>query len=295
MIQADMFISQDKMFPSMTISEYHQCVTPKLAGTWNLHNMALTQPLPLDFFTLLSSISGVVGQRGQANYAAANVFLDAFATYRRQVLGLHANSVDLGAVQDVGYVSRNTELMEIFDPSTWTPINEPMLLEITEQSILQQVDGRCPAAADEAQLITGIAVPLGGESPLLSNDARFAGLRFGDRSSASEGDGTDQELVTLLLLARSSEPTESSQLQLQNLCVSVVNRQFQKILRLPEPMEPAKQLSSYGLDSLAAVELRNWLRKDMGADLTTLDITNATSLVALCEKVVGRIQGGGGA
>jgi hypothetical protein len=63
----------------MTIDEYHGALACKLQGTWNLHNTALEQNLSLDFFTLLSSISGVVGQKGQANYAAGNAVLDAFA------------------------------------------------------------------------------------------------------------------------------------------------------------------------------------------------------------------------
>lgn len=274
----------------MTIDEFHQGAAPKVTGTWNLHNVALEQGLNLDFFTMLSSISGVVGQRGQAQYAAANVFLDALAAYRRQVLGLKANSVDLGAVEDVGYVSRNTELLQIFDPTTWTPINERLLLDIVEQSILQQIDGRCPDGADEAQLITGIAAPLGADSPLLSNDARFSGLFFGKQSDDQvANDGADKELSTLLLLAR-QPATDAITSQILGMCVELVNKQFQKILRLPEPMEPAKQLNSYGLDSLAAVELRNWIRKDLSAELTTLDITNATSLIALCEKVIAKIQ-----
>jgi hypothetical protein len=60
----------------MTLEEYNQVVACKIQGTWNLHAAAERLNLTLDFFTLLSSISGVIGQRGQANYAAANVFLD---------------------------------------------------------------------------------------------------------------------------------------------------------------------------------------------------------------------------
>ena len=50
-------------------------------------------------------------------------------------------------------------------------------------------------------------------------------------------------------------------------------------------MEPAKSFASYGLDSLAAVEMRNWLRMELDAELTTLEIVNATSLSSLCENV----------
>ena len=71
--------------------------------------------------------------------------------------------------------------------------------------------------------------------------------------------------------------------------MDVVNKQFTKILRLGEPMEPAKSLSVYGLDSLAAVEFRKWVGMELNAELTTLEIVNATSLIALCEKIVSKI------
>ena len=73
----------------MTVAQFHDAVRCKVQGTWNLHTAAMEQNLSLDFFTMLSSISGLVGQKGQANYAAANTFLDSLAVYR-QGLGLPA-------------------------------------------------------------------------------------------------------------------------------------------------------------------------------------------------------------
>lgn len=78
----------------MTIDDYHTTLSSKVDGTLHLHNVAKDQGIELDFFTLLSSISGVVGQKGQANYSAANVFMDSFANFRN-ALGLRANSVNL--------------------------------------------------------------------------------------------------------------------------------------------------------------------------------------------------------
>ena len=76
--------------------------------------MSLEQDVPLDFFTMLSSVSGVVGQKGQANYAAGNVFLDNFSAYRHK-LSLPACSVDLGAIEDVGYISEHSDLTVAWD------------------------------------------------------------------------------------------------------------------------------------------------------------------------------------
>ena len=268
----------------MTIKEYHETIKSKVQGTWNLHNVALEKKLPLDFFTMLSSISGVVGQKGQANYAAANVFLDSFAVYR-QKMGLAACCVDLGAIEDVGYMSEHSDLMVALDTSAWTPINEALFHKIVRFSIIQQVTPIDRATS--SQLITSIAVPQQATSKLLV-DARFGGLCFGDQASANGHDGKDgsKEIQALFLMVKGGvdHPT------LLDATIGIVNRQFMTMLRLSEPMEPGKPLSSYGLDSLAAVEFRNWVRMELGAELTTLDITNVASLIALCEKIVSRIQ-----
>ena len=74
-------------------------LAPKTRGAWLLHR--LTEEQPLDFLLLYSSISALVGGRGQSSYAAANAFLDALATHRRH-RGLPATSVQWGPWSDVG-------------------------------------------------------------------------------------------------------------------------------------------------------------------------------------------------
>jgi len=62
---------------SMTLEDYMVPVKPKIQGTYNLHNAFASENL--DFFIMLSSVSGILGRRGQANYAAGHTFQDAFA------------------------------------------------------------------------------------------------------------------------------------------------------------------------------------------------------------------------
>ncbi|KAK3312509.1 hypothetical protein B0H66DRAFT_399989 [Apodospora peruviana] len=76
----------------------------RMQGTWNLHEAAEKLNLELEFFTMLSSISGVIGQHEQANYAAANLFLDSFAAHRHQ-RGQAACSIDLGVIEDDGFIA----------------------------------------------------------------------------------------------------------------------------------------------------------------------------------------------
>ncbi len=75
-------VLSDRSFNSMTIEDWNAAVDPKVKGTWNLHHESVSAAADLDFFVLFSSISGIIGQPGQGNYASANTFLDAFAQYR---------------------------------------------------------------------------------------------------------------------------------------------------------------------------------------------------------------------
>ena len=80
-------------------ARFHNVLAPKIVGAWHLHT--LTLGTPLDFFVLCSSAAGLLGNRGQANHAAANAFLDAFAWYRH-AQGLPALSINWGAWSTVG-------------------------------------------------------------------------------------------------------------------------------------------------------------------------------------------------
>lgn len=68
------------MFENMSLAQWEQTSCSKIESSWNLHTL-----LPeLDFFILLSSVSGVVGNPGQSNYAAGCTFQDALARHRNQ-------------------------------------------------------------------------------------------------------------------------------------------------------------------------------------------------------------------
>ncbi|GKT94509.1 polyketide synthase [Colletotrichum tofieldiae] len=130
-------VLRDRTFLSMTVDECHGALACKIRGIWNLHNAAEKLGLELDFFTMLSSISGVVGQKGQGNYAVGNAFLDSFANHRRQN-GQPAVSVDLGVIEDVGYIHEKDGMQQKLDTSIWTGINERLLRKIVYLSVFQQ-------------------------------------------------------------------------------------------------------------------------------------------------------------
>lgn len=272
----------------MTAQEYHDCITCKVAGTWNIHAASLEQSQPLDFFTILSSISGVIGQKGQANYASANVFLDSFASYRH-AQGLPASSIDLGVIEDVGYVAEREDLQASFDMNILTPINERLLHKILRHSILEQTSPSSPRgdARSQSQLITGLVTPQQASSPLLLHDTRFTPLALSPLSTAPSTTTTSHSPSRAFFLLLSSNAEHGTLLA---AAVELVGAQFTHTLRLAEPVEPGKPLASYGLDSLAAVEFRNWLRMEMRVVFTMLEVMGASSLFALCERLIEKVR-----
>ncbi|KAJ8063559.1 hypothetical protein OCU04_007431 [Sclerotinia nivalis] len=290
LIQGAMVL-RDKPYETMTHDDYHTAIHAKVAGTWNLHNAALEEKEPLDFFTALSSISGVVGNKGQANYAAANTFLDAFASYR-QALGLCANTVDLGAIEDVGYVAEQGGALEArFDKRQWTPINEGVLRKLINYSIFQQ-DNKALNAASSAQLITGLAYPLTADGSDLAEEPRFSYLfnSHGGDGASGDSDGGNDLADQAIKAFRMMHASGADLSALSKASIGLLQTQITKILRLETELEPGKPLMAYGLDSLSAVELRGWVRHKLGAELSTLDITNASSLIALCDKLVSKLS-----
>ncbi|CBF79115.1 hypothetical protein AN7084.2 [Aspergillus nidulans FGSC A4] len=281
-------VLKDTIYTSMTAAQFHDALRCKVQGTYNLHDVALQLGLDLDFFTLLSSLSGLVGHKGQANYAAASAFLDSFALYRRSK-GLAACSVDLGIIDDIGYMAEHESITDRLDTETWIPLNEVQLHRILYTSILQERDQR---STGTSQLITGIAYPAPAVPSALYQDARFTALcqKSANSNSASisiKGGARDMQVQALLTLVQAKA---DAAVQIAAM-IDAANAHFMRSLALSEPMEAAKPLVLYGLDSLAAVEFRNWARRELNVVVSTLDVLGAKTLNALCEMMVGRLAG----
>ncbi|EEY23012.1 lovastatin nonaketide synthase [Verticillium alfalfae VaMs.102] len=280
-------VLRDRPFPAMTIEEFHQAAGCKITGTWNIHNASQDLGLDLDFFTLLSSIASVLGGMAQANYAAGCSFLDAFAAYRHG-LGLPTFSVNLGIIGEVGYMSRDEALLERHIGSVTTSINEDLMRQIIRYTVLQQSKKPISHSAT-SNIVTGIAVPQSGDS-YLRLDKRFshlfiggdAQLRGAEDSETRDNARQTRELRALL----ATQPTTADRGVALELAIAVVSDYIAHAMHLSEPVEPERSLAMYGIDSLAAVAFRNWARMELGAGLSTGDVTMAPSLVALCESIV---------
>ncbi|KAF2758542.1 putative polyketide synthase [Pseudovirgaria hyperparasitica] len=284
-------VLQDKVYSTMTSRDFHTAVRPKVQGSWNIHEALLETACVVDFFTMLSSMTGVFGAPGQANYSAANVFLDAFAAYRTG-LGLAAHSIDLGIIEGVG--TFNTEERETqyrrFLYQGWRCLDQRALCDVLALSIFQQ--SKTPINVNSgSQLITGIPIPIPDTLPA-RNHTRFNALtvKLSQSFHSAAVKSEDSPLATLRATINSPTASNNRTLLLE-LIVTLANGKFKECLGLEEALDPVRPLASYGIDSLVAVEFSNWSKMELGIEVTTVEIIAAQTLTSLSETMLKKALG----
>ncbi|MFE2540070.1 SDR family NAD(P)-dependent oxidoreductase [Actinacidiphila glaucinigra] len=269
-------VLDDGTIASLTAERMSAVLRPKVDAAWNLHE--LTQHLDLSAFVLFSSAAGVFGGAGQANYAAANVFLDALAAHRRSQ-GLAATSLAWGLWDggmagelDAGEVSRlgrggvnalsDDEGLALFDAAcaSGTALFVPMKLDV---------------GALRAQVAGGGMLP-----PLLSGLVRVPTRRAARAGSASAGK-LARQLAALPEKERAGTVLE------------LVRAQVAAVLGFagPEAVEPGRAFSEVGFDSLTAVELRNRLGTVTGVRLPATLVFDYPTPVVLAEYLCSELLG----
>ncbi|RLV10396.1 3-ketoacyl-ACP reductase [Streptomyces griseocarneus] len=243
-------------------------------ATAALHLHELTRELDLSAFVLFSSMAATFGAAGQANYTAANAYLDALAEQRRAE-GLHAVSLAWGAWAEGGMAT--DELVAERLRLSGLPALAPELataalctaLDLDETSVLV-VD------IDWDRFAPGLTAirpnPLVADLP----EARQAI----EAARTAEGSGTaDASSFGERLAAAATEEEREA------LALDFVRTQVAVVLGHPGPesVEPTRAFRDLGFDSLTAVEIRNLLGSLTGLRLPATIIFDYPTPVILAE------------
>ncbi|CAG8125616.1 unnamed protein product [Penicillium salamii] len=271
LIQAAMVL-KDVHIENMQPDEYYDVISPKYHGTWNLHR---NLPSDLDFFVMLSSISGVIGNATQAAYAAGCAFQDSFAAYRQR-LGLAAVSLDLGVISDAGYLAENKELAKKMKRQGFQGMNTKTLMGLIQVAISQPPNER-------TQIITGLGRWKEGESLGNFDESIFSHFRH---QFGGLGEPSSQTSSELLKAALNSAKTTD---QATGVICEAISQKLASHLSIPvENIDSANRVSDYGVDSHVAIELRDWISRSMACTIPILEIL-AKSLLDLSFRVASEI------
>ncbi|RDW94182.1 type I polyketide synthase [Aspergillus mulundensis] len=283
-IQATMVL-KDTIFETMTHDQWAAATNPKIKGTWNLHQLL---PSGLDFFVMMSSISSIIGNRGQANYAAANSYMDGLAHYRH-AQGERATSLNLGLFLDAGVATQSQAQRDRYLANL--PFNP-----ITEGELHALLAYHCnsSSSASATQTIMGLEPSRNGSWDADTHTwlARPAFRHFAlSHASSGQENGADQNGSNNLSaeLASATSPEEAAATMTQLLVAKLA-----KVLGVgKEEFDTSKPMHAYGVDSLVAVEMRNWFAKEVKADMPIFDMLGGATIegVAVLAATRSKVMG----
>ncbi|MFD7713976.1 type I polyketide synthase, partial [Streptomyces sp. NPDC059786] len=259
---------------------------PKALAALHLHE--LTAGLDLSAFVLFSSVAGVLGNPGQANYAAANAFLDALAV-RRARLGLPALSLAWGLWEQPSGMTGRLDGRDLarMRRAGLLPLPAREGLALLDAALTGSVREGGPAALVPALIDTASLVRAGRPvPPLLSKLAprvvRRTAAQDGQAVSGASRSGLAQRLAGL-----SAEERE-------RLLLGVVRDETALVLghASGDGLDVGREFRELGLDSLMAVEVRNRLAAVTGLPLPSTVVFDHPTPRALARFLDGRLAGG---
>jgi acyl carrier protein len=261
-------VLDDGLIPQLDPIRFARVMAPKAVGAWNLHK--LTQRLPLDFFTMFSSVAVLVGNPAQGSYVAANSFLDALAHYRRG-LGLPGTSINWGVLAEVGVASRDAALQQYLEHVGMKSVTMDMALTALGRVLRTQPTQIGIMDMDWQRW--GQAVPPAAHSTRL---ARLIG-------AAETADGGDDPVVQFLM----TMTPEEREAELTVLLAEEVSG----VLRMPLARLDAHQpLSRMGVDSLITVELQVAIQNRFRVEVSALELMKGVSVAQLAQQILAKMN-----
>jgi acyl transferase domain-containing protein/NADPH:quinone reductase-like Zn-dependent oxidoreductase/NAD(P)-dependent dehydrogenase (short-subunit alcohol dehydrogenase family)/acyl carrier protein len=264
-------VIDDGLIRNLDESRIRHAMAPKLEGARHLD--ALTASDALEFFVVYSSATTLFGNPGQASYVAANHWLEAFTASRR-AQGRPSTVVRWGAIEDVGFLARNTQ---------------------TRDSLQERLGGQALTSADALDVLERMLVADVASLGVLELDwhalARFLPTaeapRYREIARTATDDGSQEGDDDLQQLLASLAPEE-----LYATLIEVLSKELAKILLIDEEkIDIHKSVYDMGFDSLMGVELVTALEARLGVQVPVMVLSEAGTLAKLCDYLMGKLRG----
>ncbi|KAF2012105.1 polyketide synthase [Aaosphaeria arxii CBS 175.79] len=271
-------VVKNRIFHDYSLEEFQEIMIPKVQGTWNLDKYL---PDSMNFFVILCSIAGVCGAVSQSSYAGASTFQDAFARYRH-ARGRHCVSLDLGIVQDVGYVA------ERVDVARFLAMSMADHKVLTEEDLQFMVKYACSphrqvSSPWETQIIGALTTPSfvrrygNVEDHIWMRMPMFCHLYQMEQ---------ENDKPTATRLQADSVESQLAKIETLNEAAAVITRslanRLARALAVPvEDIDTNMPPFTFGVDSLVAVELMFWFSNEIRADIPVVQILGNSSVAKL--------------
>lgn len=292
-LHSPMFL-QDEAFRSMKLEQWVKGTDYKVKGAWHLHEATTEAGINLDFFVFLSSMSGLTGQPGQANYSAANTFLDAFALWRNSK-GLAASSIDIGAVADMGYAARDEALLQRLLMNGYSGVTEKEMIEAFRAAASYGIPNLdIKTRSEPFSHRNTFATGFGSDKSLSHPDSRSHWKKdvrmavwhnISDSALDNAGSGGNG-FKEFLAEAKSNTEILNKPETVNYIALEIGKQLMNLLLRPDDDLDITLPVQQLGLDSLVGIELRNWWRQTFAFDISVLQLLGLGTLEALGKQAV---------
>lgn len=263
------------MFDKMVPADWTDVIESKVQGAWNFHNALLSTPL--DFFIVYSSSAAAMGGRGQTAYASANAFLDAFAQYRRSLNlpGIHG-SLGPTAVLDAGFLFENMDMFNDVKRNIGdNHISEAEVLSLLEATLDGTAESSC-----RGHIITGVHLdPL--NIQFWGADAKYKHLRLAAEAVAAQLNAGSKSVSWNAAIKAAGTLPEAEQV----VCDGLVEKIAKTLGLEVEEMDPNRNLANYALDSLTAIDVRNFITREFESTMQVLELLASGTVQTLAKAV----------
>lgn len=261
-------VLDDGFLIDMTEERFRNVLRPKVDGAMNLHE--LSKGANLDCFVLFSSISSWIGNIAQANYVAANAFLDSFAFWRKG-MGLAATTINLGALAESGVVARSGNLETILEGSG---INS-----FTNVQVLQGLDFILKERPVEVGFFNL------NWSAFFKNAGKSALSLFSELNDINI-DAVEEQLTEKQLGNRNVLLSLDTNLQ-HEFVAALLQEQLGKILKIStDHIQMDKGINLLGVDSILTIELMVVIRNNFAVEIPPIEFLTGPSLKNLSAKII---------
>ena len=264
-------VLEDALLDDMSPDRFEKGFRPKVAGALALAEVFAEANL--DFLVFYSSISALIGNRGQANYVAANAFLDAYAADLRE-RGCPALSVNWGALRDSGVVARSSSLESALDAAGVRGLGDEEALHALETLL----------RADVAQ---AAVIDLDWQAWQQAHPKLAADPRFKEHAEA-KANGLENETARALLAAIEPLDSEERIARIEEEIATVLST----VLKIStDTVKPEARLTDMGIDSLLMLELSLGLKEKTGIAFTAMEFLKGPSVRELAQLILLRLTG----
>lgn len=265
----------DELIEQMSAESLHAVMQPKAAGAWALHSATQQAGVELEQFVLFSSIANLIGNSRQANYCAANGFLDGLANLR-QSQGQAALSIHLGGVAGTGMLEEDERVSQHLLRIGITLINPQIALQGIGRALSK-------------------GLPHVTISELLQFDKWAAYETMANQSpsyldliaASGAASSADTSLVDQLHQALAEMEEGEARAILQTLIAEVVAI---TIKTNPERLKPDLTFDFFGVDSLSSTDIKLHLEQKLGVSYSVIELLGAATIAKLADRALNEIK-----